>query len=323
MAYARYLKTQVPLADLVAACSIDPAERAEATDILAIPSVYEAYEDLLSHPGLEVMFVISSTLLHAEHIQKALRAGLHVFSEKPLAIDLDTCQQVIHTAQLYPALKVMVGFVRRFDESYQYAYDKIQSGAIGTPYMIRSQTVDIDRVSDFQIKYTLSSGGIFHDYNVHDIDLTRWLMNDQISSVYAMGGAYKYEGFAAMGDADNVLTTCQLGRGGMATFSASRTATHGHDTFTEITGTEGTLRIGRPPSLHRVEISDRYGVRTECLETYWDRFHHAFLRMIIYFLDCVDQDITPRPDLYDATEATKVAIACTSSFRLKTIVDVT
>lgn len=314
--YADILHHSVSQASLVAACSLQPSELAYARSI-GIPSVYNQVDEMLSKESLDVLWVVSSTDQHVDHIIKGLEAGCHVFSEKPLATTTAKCLQVQEAADRYPQQKVMIGFVRRYDESYRYAYDKIQSGAIGKPFLIRSQTVDKDDVEEFQIQYAGKSGGIFHDYNIHDIDLTRWLTGTEFSSVSALGGAYKYPAFADMGDADNVVTSCELLDGSLAVIIASRTAMHGHDTYTEITGTKGSLLIGRPAQRNRVEIYDEYGARRECLDGYMDRFSQAFVDMSKDFIDIIRQDREVMMDITNALKATEAAIAFTSSFREK------
>lgn len=318
--YATNLLFKIRNAHVLAACSIIEEERAYARDELAISNVFESYEEMLETPNLEAVFVISSTDMHAQHIIEALRAGKHVFSEKPLAISLDACKQVEEVAKQHPNLKAVVGFVRRYDASYQYAKRKIKSGAIGKPFMVRSQTVDQDVVNDFQLQYVGKSGGIFHDYNVHDIDLARWFLMSEIESVYALGGSFKHKGFEDAGDADNVVTTCQMTNGTMAIIHASRTAMHGHDTYTEVTGTLGTLRIGRPAGKNRVEIYDIHGVRKECVTTFWERFEDAFLTMAQDFVNCVLEDLPPELSIRDAIMATEAAIAFTKSFREQELV---
>ena len=312
--YARNLRFHVPDAELVGACSLNALEREWAKSELAIPFVFDKYEDLLALKDLDAIFVISSTDMHAQHIKQAIQSGKHVFSEKPLAISIDACTEVCDLARSRPELITSVGFVRRFDESYQYAFQKIQSGAIGQPFLIRSQTVDKDAVAEFQIQYARKSGGIFHDFNIHDIDLTRWLMGAEFTKVTAMGGAYKYPAFAKFKDADNVLTSCELANGSMAIIGASRTAMHGHDTYTEIVGTEGTLRIGRPAQQHHVEIMDAQGIRREVVATFWERFEAAFLMMTRDFIDCVRTGRKPTTTLENARKATEVAIAFSDSF---------
>ncbi|MEM6802240.1 MAG: Gfo/Idh/MocA family oxidoreductase [Bacteroidota bacterium] len=313
--YAENIAFRIRNADLVAACSLDAEELRWAKEELGVAHCFEDYTDMLKLKELDSIFIISSTDMHATHIIEALEAGFHVFCEKPMASSVEDCLKVEEVAQKYPNQKAVVGFVRRYDRSYRYAWDKIQAGAIGEVFMVRSQTVDKDTLAGFQLEYAGSSGGLFHDYNVHDVDLARWFLKDNVAEVWSLGGAYKYTGFAEIGDADNVVSSCRFEKGGMAVIHASRTAMHGHDTYTEITGTLGTLRIGRPAGLNRVEIYDQNGVRKECVETFWDRFEEAFLLMAQDFVDCLLAGKASELSLRDATEATLTTTAMTHSFK--------
>ena len=313
--YARNLQFKIPEANLVAACSIVKDELKYAQEELGVDHVYEKYEDMLDHPGLEAVFVVSSTHMHVKHLKGAVDADKHVFCEKPLSISVDECLGVEKYLRDKGHLKVVVGFVRRFDPSYRYAKRKVDAGAIGRPFLVKSQTVDMDDNADFQIKFVKHSGGIFHDYNIHDIDLARWFMGAELKSVHAVGGSFKYPAFAEVGDADNVLTSCVFEDNRMAVIYGSRTAKHGHDTFTEVVGTEGSLRIGRPSYMNRVEIYDQHGARKECLTNFWDRFKEAFLLMTEDFIKCIIHDVKPQTSIHDATMATTAATAFTKSFK--------
>lgn len=320
--YAEILRHQIPGVQLKAACSVVPAELSYAQTDRGLSAVFDSVSEMLGQIDLDAVFVVSSTDQHAHHIVQALEAGCHVFSEKPLSISIAECKRVEGVAAQYPEQIAMVGFNRRFDPSYAYAKQQIEKGLIGKPFRVHSQTVDKDTVSAFQIQYVKNSGGIFHDFNVHDIDLARWFLGSEIKTVFSTGGAYKYPAFADAGDADNVLTTCVLENGTHATIVASRTAMHGHDTYTEVVGTEGSLRIGRPAGKNRVEIYDRYGVRKECVETFYERFEEAFRLQAAAFVECVKTGSPAPISLRDATEATRAAEAFTESFETGKLVEI-
>ncbi len=318
--YAKNLMFKINNADLIAACSLVDEELRFAKEVLGVPYLFSSYTEMLQLPELEAIYVVSSTDQHADHMIMALESGKHVFSEKPLALDTEECYRVKSVVDDNPELTAVVGFVRRYDQSYLYAKRKVDAGDIGEPFMVRSQTVDKDSIADFQMNYVLKSGGIFHDFNVHDIDLARWFLNAEFTSVHAIGGAFKHKGFGDLGDADNVMTTCTFDNGSMAVINASRTGAHGHDTYTEVVGTEGTLRIGRPSYKNRVEIYDQYGARKECVATFWERFDEAFLLMAKDFIDCILDGRKPELSINDAIKATEVANAFTQSFRASKIV---
>ena len=210
----------------------------------------------------------------------------------------------------------MIGFVRRFDASYHDAQQKIAQGVIGKPYLVRSQTCDQNDPSGAFMRFAPTSGGIFLDCSVHDIDLARWLLGNPVPKrVYASGTNAIHTGLQAFGDVDNGLATVEFADGSMASFMASRTMAHGHETLTEVFGTGGRLAVGSNPRLNRVEISDAHGVRNECTPDFYARFADAFLIEAQEFTDAALGRRTLSLTLHDATEATRIGLAMTQAMR--------
>ena len=320
--HAANLAHRVLGAELVAACSPVADELVWARDALGVAHVYGEYTRLLAHPGLEAVFLATPTTLHADQIIEGLRAGKHVFSEKPLALNIADCLRVEEEAAKHPRQKVMIGYVRRFDPSYRDAYDKIKSGAIGRPFLARSQTADQNDASGFFVRYAGASGGILLDMSVHDIDTVRWLLGAKgARRVFAAGTIAVHEGLRECGDVDNAVATIEFADGQIASLYASRTLAHGHETLTEIVGTMGRITVGQNPRINRVEIADAHGVRNECTPTFYERFAEAFLNEAQAFVDIVREDRPPPLTLRDATEATRIGIAVTESLRTKRAVE--
>jgi len=310
-------------AELVAACSPVAGELEWARDKLGVKHLYGDYKDLLAHPELDAVFLVTPTTLHADQIIQGLQAGKHVFSEKPLALNIPDCLRVEQEAAKHPKQKVMIGFVRRFDPSYRDAYEKVSSGLIGRPFLVRSQTADQNDPSGFFVRFAPTSGGAMLDMSVHDIDVARWFLGaGGAKRVYAAGTIAIHKGLAGCGDVDNGVAICEFGDGQIACFYASRTMAHGHETLSEIIGTQGRLMIGQNPRIDRVEISDAHGVRNECTPTFYERFAEAFQREAQAFVDAVAGDLTMQLTLRDATEATRIGIALTQSLRSGKAVDV-
>jgi myo-inositol 2-dehydrogenase/D-chiro-inositol 1-dehydrogenase len=320
--HARNLASRVPNAELVAACDPNTEQRAWAERDLGVAKTYADYAELLRHPGLQAVFLATPTSEHAEQIIAALEAGKHVFSEKPTSLKLEDCQRVEAAAARRPDLKAMIGYVRRFDASYLDAWGKVSSGSIGNVFMVRSQTADQNDPSGFFVKFAPKSGGIFLDMSVHDIDTARWFLGSpRPVRVYATGTVAVHEGLKACGDLDNGIALCEFADGKVACFQASRTMAHGHETLAEIIGTGGRLAIGANPSLTRVVIADRHGVRNECTPTFYERFELAFVNELNTFVDAVRDDKPLALTLSDATEATRIAIAIQQSIRTRRSVD--
>jgi myo-inositol 2-dehydrogenase / D-chiro-inositol 1-dehydrogenase len=320
--HAKNLAQGVPRAELVAACSPVAEELRWARDNLGVERLHHDYGALLSNAEVEAVFLVTPTSLHAEQIVLALEAGKHVFCEKPLSLDLADCERVTALATKHPGQKVMIGYGRRFDPSYRDAYDKIQAGSIGTPFLVRSQNLDRNDPSGFFVRFAPTSGGIFLDCTVHDIDLARWMLgNPRPARVFATGVVAVHEGLREFDDVDNAVATCEFVGGKMACFYASRTMAHGHETLTEIFGTAGRLTVGQNARLNRVDIADAHGIRNECTPTFYERFEEAFLYETQHFVAAVLDDRPPALTLRDATEATRIALALRESLQTRRIVD--
>jgi myo-inositol 2-dehydrogenase/D-chiro-inositol 1-dehydrogenase len=320
--HAQNLALRVPRAALVAACSPIADELAWAKDNLGVQRLHRDLAGLLADDRVDAVFLVTPTALHADQIVATLHAGKHVFCEKPLSLDLADCHRVVAEAGKQPRLKVMVGYGRRFDPSYRDAYDKIQAGQIGSPFLVRSQNLDMNDPTGFFVRFAPMSGGIFLDCTVHDIDLARWLLgNPRPVRVFATGVIAIHEGLREFGDVDNGVATCEFADGKMACFYASRTMAHGHESSTEIFGTAGRLTVGQNPRQNRVDIADAHGVRNECTPTFYERFEDAFLRETVHFVDCVQDDRPPALTLHDATEATRIAIALRESLSTRRSVE--
>jgi myo-inositol 2-dehydrogenase / D-chiro-inositol 1-dehydrogenase len=320
--HAQNLAQRVPGVRLVAACSPVAEERDWARDTLGVENLHAEHTDLLAREDLDAVFLVTPTAHHPEHIIQALKDEKHVFCEKPLALDLAECRRVEAEAVKHPKLKIMIGYGRRFDPSYSDAYAKVKAGLIGTPFLVRSQNLDMNDPTGFFVRFAPTSGGIFLDCTVHDIDLARWFLGSpKPVRVFAAGTVAIHQGLREFGDVDNGVAICEFEGGKLACFAASRTMAHGHETLTEVFGTQGRIAIGTNPRLNRVDISDVHGVRNECTPTFYERFEEAFLRETFEFVQAIAEDRSPALTLFDASEATRIGIALRESLRARSAVE--
>ena len=313
--HALNLRYRVEGADLVAACSIVPEELKWARDELGITQTFDDYGEMIKMADLDAAYLVTTSSMHAAQAIAALEKGLHVFTEKPMGISVEECKKVEAVVSAHGDRVFFIGFVRRFDPSYSHAKKLIDEGVIGEPFLVRSQTVDLDEYAEFQVDFVPTSGGIFLDCNVHDIDLARWYLGSEVKSVYAKGGSYVHKVFDDVHDADNTVVLATFEDGKIAVIAASRTAFHGHDTHTEITGSKGILKIGMTPAKSRVEIFDSHGARQECVKDFYERFQEGFLIEAQEFINCIREGRKPIVSAWDGTKATEVGFAMTDSFR--------
>ncbi|KAL8897343.1 MAG: hypothetical protein Q9192_002623 [Flavoplaca navasiana] len=315
--HALHFLNRTPRAELVAISTPDDVEIEWAKQHLEPFGVtlYESYEDLLAHNGLEAVVVASITSVHADQAIQAMAADKHVLCEKPLSTSVEVSQSVIDAAARRPHLKVMCGFSRRFDASYLDAHTKMTSGLIGTPSIFRSQTCDKLDPSGFFVAYAQHSGGIFVDCSIHDIDLALWFFgqNSKVKSVVASGITAVQSGLRKWEDRDNAVGIVEFHEGKIAYFYASRMMAAGQEDSTEIIGTEGKLTVNMQPKVNLVDVYEKGGVRREFPATYYERFEEAFVREANEFTGiCLDGGELPMM-LEGAVQAVKIGCALQES----------
>lgn len=321
--HALNLARHVSGVELCRACSADEQDRTFAKDILGAAQFDTDFEALLQDPSLDAIVLATPTALHADQVIAVLKAGKHVFVEKPLALDVEACERVQAIGQQHPNQIAMVGFVRRFDISYQHAEQQLASGALGRPFLVRSQTCDRNDPSGFFVNYAGQSGGIFMDCSVHDIDLARWFLGSpKATRAFATGTTAIHTGLSQYQDVDNGLAIVEFQDGARAVFYASRTFAHGHETQTEIIATEGKLLVGHGAARDHVVTSDAQGVRYQSTNDFYERFSDAFLREMQHFAGACRGDHPPALTLADATEATRIGLAITRSLHTGSPVDI-
>lgn len=312
--HAKALAFHTPNCELVAACSPVESEQAFAREALKVQKVYGNYADMLKDPEIDAVVLVTPTTLHADQAIEALKAGKHVFVEKPLALNVPDCERVLAEAAKHPHLVALVGFVRRFDPSYKRSFDLVDQGEIGKPFLVRSQTCDQNDPQGFFVKYAPNSGGIFLDCSVHDIDLARWMLGrPKALRAFATGTIALHPGLADCGDVDNGIAVVEFEGGSRAVFYASRTMAHGHETSTEIIGTAGKLLVGEHAAKDRVVRSDAHGVRHEVLSDFYERFETAFANEMVEFVSACQGATQLTLTLDDALEATRIGLAIAKS----------
>lgn len=320
--HAGNIAHRIPEAELVAACSIVPAELEYAQQELGITQIYADYREMLAQADIDAVAIVSTSSEHCWQIEAALDAGKHVFSEKPLGVDVAQCKQAEAAVERHPELTFMLGFMRRYDKSYAYAKEKIDQGAIGTPYLVKATGIDPEAMVDGAIRFAKTSGGIFLDMAIHDIDLCRWFLHSEATEVYAMGATFKHPEFKASGDDETGVAVYKFANGAMAMVHVGRTAPYGYHVETEIVGTEGTIRISAVPEKNQAQLYLQGGVTTECVGSFPERFAEAYLAEMEEFVSCTLQGKQPGVSVYDGTKSTAVGYATTEAWRTGQIVKI-
>ena len=243
-------------AEVVAVCDAEPRHRDRASGIVAKargarPDALERIERLLERPDVEAVVVALPCDLHAEVYAAAIRAGKHLYAEKPLALTVAECDAVIAEAAEAPELAVHVGFQRRSHPRYQEGVALLREGELGTPVAASAAWVSSNgpmNGHDDWLSRRARSGDWMVEQAVHVWDVFHWLAGGP--PVYAFGQGRR-DVFADRQPARDVTDhyAVQLGwaNGFQATFLHSWVAP-ADDRFTgntqRVIGTAGGIDLG-------------------------------------------------------------------------------
>ncbi len=313
--HANNLAFRIPGCTLTAACSLMQSELDYARSELGVQDLYLDFDEMLVNADIDAVAIVTTSGEHCRQLTAALAAGKHVFCEKPLGVTVEECLSAEKSVENHADKTFMLGFMRRFDPSYVYAKQKIDEGAIGTPYLVKATGVDPLKFIEGSLKFAGSSGGLFIDMAIHDIDLMRWFLGAEPETVYALGGSFGFPQFAEMGDAESGCALYKFDNGAMGIIHTGRTAAHGYHIETEIVGTLGSIRISPVPQKNLAILYNSQGVVTECVEAFPERFAEAYLAEMQEFVDCVLSGRKPNVSVYDGTRSTEIAFATTESFK--------
>lgn len=321
--HAFHIANFIPEAELAAACSLVDSELEQARDKLGVRALYKNYDEMIRNADIEAVVIVSPNRFHAGQIETALQAGKHVFSEKPLGVTVEECKRIENVAAAHPAQVFTLGFMRRFDKSVAYAKMRIDRGDIGTPYLVKTTT--IDPAADVQncIRFARNNPGmLFTGLGIHDIDLQHWFMGCRATSVRAVGGAYANPEFAEIPDPEVGCALYTFENGGIGISHVGRAAPHGYHIETEIVGTEGTIRVSPVPQKNLALLYNRDGVAVECVRNYTERFSEAYLAEMQDFFCCIAEGRRPEIRVSDGTIATQTAMATTQAFETRGIINI-
>lgn len=305
--HARHVAGAVAGARLVAVADIDAA-RVEAFASQLDVKGYTDYRRLVQADDVDAIVIAGPTDQREEMLMAAFEARKPVFCEKPLSLSLAGVMRV-KEAQQASGVYLQIGFMRRFDPGYAAAKKMIAEGRIGQVIAVFSRTLD-PKLAPYE--YIASSGGIFADLAIHDFDVVRFLMDDEVDTVYTVGGVYKYDRLAEFDDVDNCVCTLRFAKGGIGVVHGSRNAGYGYDVRAEVYGTEGAIRIGYDRETPVLLLSER-GAEHDYVPFFFERFQDAYRLELEAFAAAVQKGEPPPVGVHDGEMALKVAIAAKRS----------
>ena len=309
--HIEHLAQNIPEAELVTICSLNPSDIESFAEQFNVPKVTTDYNTLLVDPQIDAVLVTAPTNTHVEISQAAAKAGKHIFCEKPIAFDLEQIDETLAIVEK-AGVKFQVGFNRRFDASFKRVREAVASGEIGEPHIMRITSRD---PAPPPIEYVKVSGGIFLDMTIHDFDMARYLIGDEVVEVYATGGVRVDPKIGEAGDIDTTVITLRFQNGVIGTIDNSREAVYGYDQRVEVFGSKGMVTAANPLT-DTVTFSGSEGSRAASPPYFFvERYQPAFLAELQAFFACIQEDTLPAVTGTDGRAPVVMGFAALKSLR--------
>ena len=250
-------------------------------------------EDALGERHVSAIVIAAPTPLHAGLIESAAEAGVHVFCEKPLALELASAQRAVRAAR-GAGVRLQVGFQRRFDPDFIAAKRHIDAGGVGAVQLLR--IAHRNRTPPHETGLVERLGSLFVDMTVHDFDTARWLVGE-------------VEGVNAFVQKRNAVTVLRFRDGALGVVDNSRHAGYGFECSAEVVGTESTLRVGGHGRPVDVEFFTASGALSRVAEDHIERHLTAYRDELRHFVACLLDDVEPCVGGEDAIAALQLSLS--------------
>lgn len=302
--HAREL-ARIPAVEVVCVADVDAQAAGAVAETFGARTA--AVGEAIADPGVQALIISTPTRSHKEIILAAVEAGKPVFVEKPLAHDLQASDRIV-AAVTATGTSVQVGFQRRYDPAHQEARRQIDAGELGRIEGFRAVNRDAAAPA---LHFLRSSGGIFVDLGIHDLDAARFFVGE-VEEVYATGGAVSDPMLAAHGLYDTAVATLRFANGAVGTLEVALNSAWGYDVRTEVLGSEGRVTIDLD-SRHLLKRYGRTGVTHDRPRDFSATYREAYAAELEAFAWNVLNGTPVAPDVHDGRESLRLALAAQRS----------
>lgn len=296
---------RLPNIRVVCVADVDPAVARE------VASQFQAracsFAEAVAAEDVAALVISTPTPTHEQLVLAAVEAGKPVFVEKPLAHDLAASDRIVAAVRA-TGTQVQVGFQRRYDPPHQEARRQIDSGALGRIEGFRAVNRD---TSPPPLDFLKSSGGIFVDLGIHDLDAARFFVGE-VAEVHAIGGAISDPALAAHGLYDTAVATLRFGNGAVGTIEVALNSPWGYDIRTEVIGSEGRITIDMDHR-HLLKRYERRSVHQDRPTDFAESYAEAYSNELEAFAFNVLSGRAVAPDVLDGRESLRLALAAQQS----------
>lgn len=310
--HAENIRRLVPEASLVAVADVDLRRARRVAEELEIEHCDATAEALLERKDVRAVVIAVPDRFHAEAVLAAAQAGKHILCEKPLATTRDGATAILD-AVAKAGVCLQVGFMRRYDPAYLSAKKRIEAGEIGDPIIFKAIGRDREAPPLGQYEAALS-GPLFFSSSIHEFDLARWLLADEVAEVHSYSTVLGRPEVARFGDIVAGVVNLRFRNGAIGNVESYVQCQYGYDVRTEIVGSRGTLAVGKLSETGEVVLTAS-GRRQDIVGHYLVRFADAYVSEMRDFVQTVVAGRPPRVTGEDGWRAVAIAESAVQSYR--------
>ena len=289
-----------------------------ATQLAVSLGVETAPFDSVDPLDFDSVMITTATANHAELLRKSMGKGRRIFCEKPIALELHDTSKIVEEAASI-GCEVQIGFQRRFDKAMREAKRRIQSGEIGTLYVMHLVSHDHQPSPR---EFLEGSGSIYRDLHVHDFDISTWFADSEAESVFASHRVREHQQYAEFDDGDVSLIHLVTRNGVQVAISGTRHDPRGHDVRLEIFGSRDTVAAGLSSRTPLLSLDEERLIAGRPWGGFIERFRDAFRdETAAYVRWLAGGGVNPCPPA-SAVHATEIAVACEISAREQRVVTI-
>jgi scyllo-inositol 2-dehydrogenase (NAD+) len=308
--HAENLRRSVPKARLIAIADANTAHATKVSGELEIAHSYGKFEDMLERKDIQAVLIATPDKFHSQAICMAAAAKKDILCEKPLATTLDDAHAALKAVR-DSGVRLQIGFMRRYDPAYTAAMKRIEGGDIGEPVIFKSigRDKNIPPLAAYQSNV---NGMLFYNNTIHDFDLGRWLMRDEVVETHAYTTVAIRPEVAQYGDVVASVVNLKYRRGAIGNVESYVQAIYAYDVRTEIVGSKGSIFVGTLQQTPAMFLSSNGSCQT-LSEHFLTRFAEAYVAEVNDFVQSMLNDELPRVSGEDGLKALEIAVAAENS----------
>jgi scyllo-inositol 2-dehydrogenase (NAD+) len=308
--HAENLRRNVPEARLVAIADASQERARQVATELEVDNFYSSLEAMLENKAIEAVLIATPDKFHPQAVATAAQAGRDILCEKPLALNMADAHAALREVAKANR-RLQVGFMRRYDPAYAAAMKRIEAGEIGTPVIFKSVGRDKDQPPIAAYESNVN-GMIFYTNTIHDFDLARWLMQDEVESVHSWTTSTIRPEVAKFGDVVASVVNLRYRKGAIGNVESYAQAVYGYDVRTEIVGSKGSIFVGNLERMPAVFLTAGGGEHA-LADHFLSRFADAYLEEVRDFVKTMLSERAPRVSGDDGLKALAIAVAAEKS----------